>query len=309
PGTITYDGQPIQSAFRLVEPAFEEIFIVDVVAGAWPEDVADSGVLRVVLNEGFASQTLGLSDQHVIGQPLGYALLDGSSTYDPRITTVRPMIVDAVVAADTLAFLGGSSPVMVVSTGPTDELLENAHGVQLAVRVNPADFSLLQETVARVVTPEGAPLFQVQRTDQADQLSPVLDQQRVTARIISIVALTIGGLGILGVGLAGVRERAKEFGMRRALGANRGVIFSGVVVQTLIEVLIAAAVAIPLAAILVHLFARRMVLDELPLPPDISLPLRSAAIGLVSALVVGLLASLIPAVNAARLSVVEALRG
>ncbi|MGE3796840.1 MAG: hypothetical protein AB7G88_03285, partial [Thermomicrobiales bacterium] len=67
PATITYDGQPIQSAFRLVEPAFEEIYIVDVVAGAWPEDVADSGVLRGGLNEGVAAQTRGGADQHVSG--------------------------------------------------------------------------------------------------------------------------------------------------------------------------------------------------------------------------------------------------
>lgn len=309
PATITYGGQPIHSAFRLVAPAFQDIHIVDLVAGAWPEEIADSSVLRVVLNEGFASQMLGLSDQQVIGQPLGYALSHGSGAFDSRTTPVLPMIVDAVVATDTLPFQRGDSPVMVVSSNPSPAVLETAHGVQLVVRVNPGDFGFLQQTVALVTGSDGQALFQVQRSDQAEQLAPVLDQQQVTARIISIVALIVGGLGILGVGLAGVRERAKEFGMRRALGASRGIVFTGVIIQTLLQVLIAVAVAIPLAAILIQLFARRMVLDELPLPPNVSLPVSSALIGLASALLVGLLASLIPAANAARLSVIEALRG
>lgn len=309
PATITFQGRPIQSAFRLVQPAFANIYVVDLVAGAWPTDVADSTVLHVVLNEGFAEQALGLSDQQVIGQPLGYALTNGSGVFDAKTTPVRPMIVDAVVATDSLPFQRGDSPVMVVSSNPSDAILAGGQSVQLVVRVNPRDFSMLQDTVGRVTTGNAGALFMVRRFDQTEQLAPVLDQQRVTGFIVATVALTVGGLGILGVGLASVRERAKEFGMRRALGASRGVVFRGVVFQTLIEVLIAAAVAIPLAALLIQLFSRRMVLAELPLPPTISLPISSALIGLSSALLVGLLASLIPAANAARLSVVEALRG
>jgi putative ABC transport system permease protein len=309
PATITYQGQPVQNAFRLVQSKFADIYVVDVIAGEWPTDVANSTVLHVVLNEGFAGQALGLSDQQVIGQPLGYALTNGSGTFNAKTTPVLPMIVDAVVATDSLPFQRGDSPVMVVSSNPSDAILEGAQGVQLVVRVNPTDFRMLQDTVARVTDDNGRPLFNIHRSDQAEQLAPVLDQQRVTGRIVAIVALTVGGLGILGGGLASVRERAKEFGMRRALGASRGLIFSGVVVQTLIEVMIAAAVAIPLAAALVQLFARRMVLAQLPLPPHVSLPVSSAVIGLTSALMVGLVASLVPAANAARLSVVEALRG
>lgn len=145
--------------------------------------------------------------------------------------------------------------------------------------------------------------------DESDTVAPILDQQNVTAQVVSFVALTIGGLGILGVGLAGVRERAKDFGLRRALGANRLRVFGDVILQTLLEVLLAAAVAIPLAAILLEIFARNLVLSTLPMPPSTTLPVQSAMLGLAGALTVGLIAGLIPAVQAARSSVVQALRG
>ena len=139
-------------------------------------------------------------------------------------------------------------------------------------------------------------------------LAQVLDQQDVTANAVTIVAFTLGGLGILGVGLAGVRERAREFGLRRALGASKPRIFLGVIVQTLMEVLIAAAIAIPIAAVALRRFARDLVLETLPLPPSTSLPVEAALLGLFGALLVGLIAGLIPAFNAARASVVQALR-
>jgi putative ABC transport system permease protein len=105
-----------------------------------------------------------------------------------------------------------------------------------------------------------------------------------------------------------VRERSKDFGLRRALGASKAVIFAGVIAQTLLEVLLAAAAGIFLAAILLELYARDLVLERLPLPSSTALPVESALLGLAGALAVGLLAGLIPAVTAARASVVQALR-
>jgi putative ABC transport system permease protein len=168
----------------------------------------------------------------------------------------------------------------------------------------------VSESAKRFATTDASPDFvvEIRRIDRGDELAPVLDQQRVTATAVTVVALTVGGLGILGVGLASVRERGRDFGLRRALGASKTLVFAGVIVQTLLEVLLAAIVAIPLSAVAVELFARRLVLASLPLPSSTSLPLSSALLGLSGALIVGLVAGLLPAFRAARASVVQALR-
>lgn len=81
------------------------------------------------------------------------------------------------------------------------------------------------------------------------------------------------------------------------------------IVQTLIEVLLATRIAIPLAALLLEIYARDLVLETLPLPPSTALPVESAQLGLTGALIVGLIAGVVPAISAARASVVQALRG
>lgn len=306
--TVTYGGTVVFNGARLLSPAYADIRIVDLVAGAWPTDTARSDVLHVVLNEGWAQEGLGLSDQQAIGAVLGYST-DQTAMFDVQSTPVKPMIVDAVASTATNAFLTANAPIAVVTAIPHPDLLGDIQAMSWVARVNPRDYGLLQDLVSSVTDEEGRPVYTVSRADQGDELAPVLAQQSVTARVVMIVALTIGGLGILGVGIASVRERARDYGLRRALGASTFRIFIGVIVQSLMEVLLATAAAIPLAAILLEVFARDMVLATLPLPPSTLLPLSSAVQGLAGALIVGLIAGFIPAVTAARASVVQALRG
>lgn len=309
---LLYQGAHLGNDFVVISPEYREIRIVDVLAGAWPTNTANGDVLHAVVTEEWVANNLQAGNQQAIGTVLNYTSFfrEGrtSAAYG-GLEAYRPLVIDAVVSNDSLAGAanGGVQMAAVAAEPPVDAWsFENTIAWQ--ARVNPQDFPLLQGIVDSVKKEDGTAVFRAERIDQADELQPVLDQQDVTSRAVTIVALLIGGLGILGVGVASVRERGREFGLRRALGASKSRIFSSVIVQTLLEVMIAAALAIPLAAILLQRFSRSLVLESLPLPSSTSLPLESAAQGLVGALAVGLIAGLIPAVNAARTGVVQAIR-
>lgn len=290
----------------LVSSAYRDIRIVDMLYGEWPTDTARSDVPHVVITPATA-QRLGYYDPaQAVGQVIRYSAGQTASVTDVRIAPLYAMVIDGVAATTTNAF---ENDMLIVSDLPEPVIAPDWGGLSLLVRVNPRDMAAFQQIVASVTDDSGQPVFSARRADQAQQLSPVLKQQEVTARVVTIVALTIGGLGILGVGVASVRERAKDFGLRRALGASKVRIFTGVIVQTLLEVLLAAVLAIFIAAIVLELFARDLVLETLPLPASTALPLSSALQGLLGALVVGLVAGLIPAFSAARASVVQALKG
>lgn len=305
--TVLRDGQTLTSGFRWVNAAYADIRIVDMVAGEWPRDTANSDVLHAVVASGWGSSMFGLSDEEMVGMHLQYAITQDAAV-DVQNAPTQSIIIDGVVTGNTAAFQGGG-PITIVSDLAEPPFARWVFSPSWLVRVDEADFGFLVASVNLVTDERGLPAYQVQRADQGDELAPVLRQQRVTGTATKLIALTVGGLGILGVGVSGVRERASEFGLRRALGAKRRRIFGGVLTQTLMETLIAALIAIPLAAVLLEYFARDLVLSTLPMPPSTALPLQSALQGLIGAVAVGVIAGLIPAIHAARTSVIRALRG
>ncbi len=295
-------GQGFDAAW--VSSAYRDIRVIDMVAGTWPTDTATALTTHVVVSSRWA-QDLGFQGGELIGQAVMVRITADNG--DPRLTRTFPVIIDGVAANSSNAF--ESPQILLVSDLRNPFFASTNFPLAWLVRVNPRDAAALSEIIRTVVDKSGQPLYRMQRDDQLDALGPVLDQQEVTGRAVALIALLIGGLGILGVGVASVRERSREFGVRRALGASRIRIFVGVVVQSLLEVLLAAVVAVPLAAILLELYARDLVLDTLPLPSNITLPLGSVGVGVGSALLVGLIASLLPATTAARANVIQVLRG
>ena len=290
-----------------VSSAYRDIRIVDMVAGRWPIDTAKRDIAHAVITESQAER-LGYSHPAAaVGQVIHYAPNTSVSSANLQTAQLQPMIIDGVAASTTNAF--ETTQILVVSDLRSPGFMpDRLTSSSWLARVHPSDVALMQTLIANVTDDEGAPIFNARRIDQNQELAPVLEQQEVTAGAVTVVALAIGGLGILGVGIASVRERSKDFGLRRALGASKTRIFAGVIVQTLMEVLLAATAGIFLAALLLELYARHLVLDRLPLPASTALPMESAMLGLAGALVVGLIAGLIPAVTAARASVVQALR-
>lgn len=301
-GALAPDG-----AMR-VSSAYHDIRIVDMVAGAWPEKTAEGDIAHAVITERKAEDLGYQQPAAAVGQVIMYTPSQGAASTDIRTARLAPMVIDGVAATTTNAF--EDTAILIVSDLSKPEFMpEFLMRSRWLARINPADYGLLQMLVNSVTDANGDPAFQMRRVDQSQELAPVLDQQEVTARVVTLVALMIGGLGILGVGIASVRERSKDYGLRRALGASKVRIFTGVIVQTLFEALLAAAIAIFLAAILLERYARDLVLETLPLPSSTALPVSSALLGLTGALVVGLVAGLVPAFSAARASVVQALKG
>lgn len=307
-GIVLVNGEsPVSSRASWVSSAYPEVAIVDLLAGDFPDRTAEAPVLHAVITAEMARR-LGYSGAEAVGATFLYAVGFEAGGIDLRTAPLRPLVIDAV--AESLGSTVQDSDLLLVSDIYQPELIERGNPSWL-VHVNPADVATLDQLVANAGASGGTgeSEFFTTRIDRGAELAPVLDQQQVTAGAVTVVALIVGGLGILGVGLASVRERGMDFGLRRALGASTLRVFAGVIVQTLLEVLLAAAIAIPLSAIAVELFARQLVLASLPLPSSTGLPVSSALRGLIAALVVGLVAGLLPAFRAARASVVQALRG
>ena len=118
---------------------------------------------------------------------------------------------------------------------------------------------------------------------------------------ISSISFIVGGVGVMNIMLVAVTERAREIGLRRAVGARR----ADIIWQFLIEAVVVSASGGILGLLVGWIIA--VAVSTVANDLSLSIPIWASAFGLFGSLAVGLIFGLWPAVKAACLNPVVAL--
>lgn len=121
-----------------------------------------------------------------------------------------------------------------------------------------------------------------------------------TGVFITVLSLVVGGIGIMNIMFVTVRERTREIGIRKALGATSRVILLQFLFEAVIICGMAGLIGLGLS------YIGSIVIDKFVFPS--TMPLWLTGVAFTLSLLVGVISGLGPASKAARQNPIEALR-
>ena len=137
--------------------------------------------------------------------------------------------------------------------------------------------------------------------EQAQQLQSMSESTNMQLVWIASISLIVGGIGVMNIMLVSVTERTSEIGLKKALGAKKRRIrmqfLTEAAVLTSLGGIIGVASGIGLA---------QLISNMMQIPVSVSVP--AIIIAVVFSTVIGIVFGLVPAIKAANLNPIEALR-
>ncbi len=139
---------------------------------------------------------------------------------------------------------------------------------------------------------------------QIDDFNELTMAVKFGAFVIGIIALVVAGIGIMNIMLVSVTERTREIGIRKSLGAKPRYILRQFLLEAIVLCNVGGIIGVIVGFGLGNLIIKKGLSESF----ESTIPLEWAVIGLLFCTAVGVIFGMLPAVKAARLNPIDALR-
>ena len=277
--------------FQGVDPSYEVIFRTRMLAGRWVvSSDADQRLVPVVISETLWNQ---LGRAPIDQVPIVLHTSDGTAMRVVGVTKSKSSYdmptVFAHYDAARVSFPQMSAPSMIAWVGT-----ENA--------------DLARENLPRALASilgEGWKVS-VSGGEHEDIGEEQLGTISKVIMVIGGIIVFLGALGLLNVAIVTVRQRVREIGIRRAVGASAARVFFAVFMESVVATFVAGVIGVGIAVVVVRflpLEALGVTLSDTP-----AFPAGAAIAGVAISTSIGALCGIIPAFAAVRIKPIDAIR-
>ena len=137
----------------------------------------------------------------------------------------------------------------------------------------------------------------------SEGITQAISNARMSGGIISAISLLVGGIGIMNIMLASITERVREIGIRKAIGATFFDVFTQILVESVVIAILGGLAGLFTSNMLVKLLVAMSPTENTPM-----ITVDSMMLAFAFSVAVGVLAGLFPAIKAAKLNPIQALR-
>ncbi|WP_026460225.1 ABC transporter permease [Schaalia suimastitidis] len=143
--------------------------------------------------------------------------------------------------------------------------------------------------------------------ETTDGFEAQMDATQKVIMVIGGIVIFLGALGLLNVAIVTVKQRMREIGIRRAMGASASRVFFAVFMESVVATFVAGVLGVAFAVVILRYLPLEsilaVVLEETP-----SFPMRAALAGVGISVGIGALCGIIPAISAVRVKPIDAIR-
>lgn len=276
-------------------PSFPRVHAVDLAEGRFYNEMDDRSARNVaVIGAGVAESLFPLE------QPLGK---------DIRIDGHRFEVIGVMAKKGSGAEGSGSFDSQIKIPFNTYKKLFGVYRRSVSVQVRVASAAVLEEAqdeitgilrVARRLDAFEKNDFEInQQQSLREQMAPVKTAIYGIGIFLTALALLVGGIGVMNIMFVSVKERTKEIGLRKAVGARRRTILTQFLIEAVLVCMLGGAIGVLITAgvsALINLFFTAY------------LPFSTVALAFAICVAIGMLFGLAPAWTAARSDPIESLR-
>lgn len=165
----------------------------------------------------------------------------------------------------------------------------------------------IEEVKATLIERHGDEDFSVRNiSDAISIVKNITDAMKFFLIAIAGIALFVGGVGVMNIMLIAVKEKTREIGLRKAVGAKSSDILLQFLIETIVMTVIGSAIGFILGAL--TSFGISIGVQQMGYAYTFELSLMTVVVAAIIAVLIGLVFGVYPARHASRLDPINALR-